>query len=95
MATHPQQNLYSQLEHLQAKYVGTGHPDISRHEWATNMARDSIATYMGHRSMLLLFATAEGESIGRVRYNLLEKLHSPYGEVKERVLSKKERLQQI
>jgi len=46
MATNPQQNLYSQLEHLQSKYVGTGHPDISRHDWCTNMARDSIATYL-------------------------------------------------
>lgn len=64
MATNPQQNLYSQLEHLQSKYVGTGHPDISRQyvytsmchvfffdysfpsDWCTNMARDSIATYL-------------------------------------------------
>lgn len=27
-------NINSQLEHLQAKYVGTGHPDLQRFEWA-------------------------------------------------------------
>lgn len=30
MASHPQQNFYSQLEHLQSKYVGTGHPDTTK-----------------------------------------------------------------
>jgi len=59
MATNPPQNLYSQLEHLQSKYVGTGHPDISRHDWCTNMARDSIATYLGHASLVDLFASVE------------------------------------
>ncbi len=27
-------NINSQLEHLQAKYVGTGHADLQRFEWA-------------------------------------------------------------
>ncbi|KAI0496595.1 hypothetical protein KFK09_022915 [Dendrobium nobile] len=34
-------NINSQLEHLQAKYVGTGHSDMNRFEWAVNIQRDS------------------------------------------------------
>jgi hypothetical protein len=28
--------LQSQLQHLQMKYVGTGHADTSKHEWLVN-----------------------------------------------------------
>ncbi|KAF4354144.1 hypothetical protein F8388_004156 [Cannabis sativa] len=38
-------NINSQLEHLQAKYVGTGHADLNRFEWAVNIQRDSYASY--------------------------------------------------
>ncbi|KAL4392168.1 hypothetical protein S245_010479 [Arachis hypogaea] len=41
-------NINSQLEHLQAKYVGTGHADLNRFEWAVNIQRDSYASYIGH-----------------------------------------------
>ncbi|KAG4109368.1 hypothetical protein ERO13_1Z049411v2 [Gossypium hirsutum] len=40
-------NINSQLEHLQAKYVGTGHADLNRFEWAVNIQRDSYASYIG------------------------------------------------
>ncbi|CAF2082536.1 unnamed protein product, partial [Brassica napus] len=58
-------NINSQLEHLRAKYVGTGHADLSRLEWAVNIKRDSYASYIGHYPMLAYFAIAENESIGR------------------------------
>ncbi|CAK9318755.1 unnamed protein product [Citrullus colocynthis] len=38
-------NINSQLEHLQAKYVGTGHADLNRFKWAVNIQRDSYASY--------------------------------------------------
>ena len=44
-------NINSQLEHLQAKYVGTGHADLHRFEWAVNIHRDSFASYIGHHPM--------------------------------------------
>ncbi|KAK4770393.1 hypothetical protein SAY87_030925 [Trapa incisa] len=78
-------NINSQLEHLQAKYVGTGHADLSRFEWAVNIQRDSYASYVGHYPMLAYFAIAENESIGRERYNFMQKMllpcggRSPYG----------------
>lgn len=39
-------NIHSQLEHLQSKYIGTGHADTSKWEWVTNQHRDSYALYM-------------------------------------------------
>ncbi|KAK6153944.1 hypothetical protein DH2020_013583 [Rehmannia glutinosa] len=65
-------NINSQLEHLQAKYVGTGHADLTRFEWAVNIHRDSYASYVGHYPMLAYFAVAENESIGRERYNFMQ-----------------------
>ncbi|CAK9187796.1 unnamed protein product [Ilex paraguariensis] len=65
-------NINSQLEHLQAKYVGTGHADLNRFEWAVNIQRDSYASYVGHYPMLAYFAIAENESVGRERYNFMQ-----------------------
>ena len=64
---------------LQAKYVGTGHADLSRFEWAVNIHRDSYASYIGHHPMLCYFAVAENESIGRVKYNFMQKMLLPCG----------------
>jgi splicing factor 3B subunit 5 len=65
-------NINSQLEHLQTRYVGTGHADTNRFEWAVNIHRDSYASYVGRHSMMQYFAVAENESIGRVRYNMMQ-----------------------
>uniref|UniRef100_I1QH63 Splicing factor subunit n=1 Tax=Oryza glaberrima TaxID=4538 RepID=I1QH63_ORYGL len=65
-------NINSQLEHLQAKYVGTGHADLNHFEWALNIQRDSYASYIGHYPVLAYFAIAENESIGRERYNFMQ-----------------------
>ncbi len=72
-------NIVSQLEHLQAKYVGTGHADLNRFEWAVSMHRDSYASYVGHHHMLLYFAVAENESVGRIKYNFMQKMLLPCG----------------
>ena len=58
-------NIHTQLEHLQMKYVGTGHADISRYEWVVNHHRDSAASYIGHSHMSSFFAVVENESIGK------------------------------
>ncbi|KAE8647725.1 hypothetical protein Csa_003800 [Cucumis sativus] len=77
-------NINSQLEHLQAKYVGTGHADLNRFEWAVNIQRDSYASYVGHYPILAYFAVAENESIGRERYNFMQKMLLPCGLPPER-----------
>jgi splicing factor 3B subunit 5 len=72
-------NITSQVEHLQAKYVGTGHADLTKFEWAVNQHRDSYASYIGHYPILSYFAISENEPIARVRYNFLEKMIQPCG----------------
>jgi splicing factor 3B subunit 5 len=65
-------NIHSQLEHLQSKYVGTGHADTTRFEWVVNQHRDSIASYTGHDNLLSYFAVVENETKARVKFNLLQ-----------------------
>ncbi|KAG0344350.1 Splicing factor 3B subunit 5 [Podila humilis] len=77
-------NLNSQLEHLQSKYIGTGHADTSKYEWGVNQARDTYASYIGHYPMLSYFAVAENESIARVKFNITEKMLQPCGPPPER-----------
>ena len=43
------------------------------------MHRDSIASYVGHSSMLSYFSVAENESVGRTKFNLLQKMLLPCG----------------
>ena len=59
-------------EHVQNKFVGTGHSDITKFEWAVNQHRDALASYIGHSDMLMYFSLAQNDSIGRVRYQMLE-----------------------
>mmetsp|Transcript_46188 Transcript_46188/g.80777 ORF Transcript_46188/g.80777 Transcript_46188/m.80777 type:complete len:91 (+) Transcript_46188:98-370(+) len=67
------------FEHVQNKFVGTGHSDITKFEWASNQHRDTLASHIGHNDMLSYFAVAQNDSIGRVRYQLLEKMLQPCG----------------
>lgn len=66
-------------EHLQTKFVGTGHPDLTKHEWATNHHRDTFASLVGHVDQLSYVAVAENESLSRVKYTMLEKMLQPCG----------------
>ena len=72
-------NITSQLEHLQSRHVGTGHPDATRHEWAVNIHRDSYASYVSHHPMAMYFAVANGESVGRMKYEFTQKMLLPCG----------------
>jgi len=72
-------NINRSWEHIQAKFVGTGHVDMPKFEWASNVHRDSIASHVGHRDRLTFFAVAQGDSVGRTRYALLEKMLQPCG----------------
>ena len=72
-------NIHSQLEHLQSKYIGTGHADTSKYEWLVNQHRDSCASYLGHPDLTSLFAIVENETKSRIRFNLMEKMLQPCG----------------
>jgi splicing factor 3B subunit 5 len=60
------------FEYVQSKHVGTGHSDMSKFEWLTNQHRDTYASNIGHYDILSYMAVAQGDSIGRMRYQLLE-----------------------
>ncbi|PRP87319.1 hypothetical protein PROFUN_01581 [Planoprotostelium fungivorum] len=75
----PRENINAQLEHLQSKYVGTGHADTTKYEWVTNQHRDSYASYVSHPSLLSYFAIAENVSHARLRHEFLSKAVRPCG----------------
>jgi len=66
-------------EQLKARYVGTGHADMGRHEWLTNQHRDTYASHVGHYDQLSYYAVARNESVGRLRLEFLEKMVRPCG----------------
>jgi len=72
-------HLQSQLEQLQARYVGIGHADIIKYDWAANIHRDTLASTIGHPPMSAYLALAEGENIKRVQFELMEKMIRPIG----------------
>ena len=61
-----------QLEQLQARYVGTGHADTTKYEWAANIHRDSYASYVGHPPLLSYMALGMGEPREKVRAQMIE-----------------------
>jgi len=77
-------NIHSQLEHLQSKYIGTGHADTSQFDWVVNQQRDTYATFMGHFDMLNYIAISENETKGRVKFSMMEKMLQPCGPPPER-----------
>ncbi|KAK3354574.1 splicing factor 3B subunit 10-domain-containing protein [Neurospora tetraspora] len=68
-----------ELERLQAKYIGTGHPDTTSWEWKTNIHRDTYASIVGHPPLLSYMALAENEPAAKVRARLIRKMLQPMG----------------
>jgi splicing factor 3B subunit 5 len=60
-----------ELERLQAKYVGTGHPDTTSWEWKTNIHRDTYSSIAGHPPLLSYIALAENEPVAKVRVQMI------------------------
>jgi len=71
--------IHSQLEHLQMKYVGTGHADTTKFEWGSNIQRDTLASFIAHHPMLTYFSMAQNQATGRTKYALLDKMLAPVG----------------
>lgn len=68
-----------QLEALQARYIGIGSADTSKHEWTSNMARDSLASYVGHPPLLQYMSIGMGQPREKTRVQLLERMIQPVG----------------
>ncbi|KAL2848622.1 splicing factor 3B subunit 5/RDS3 complex subunit 10 [Aspergillus pseudodeflectus] len=62
------------LEAMQARYIGTGHADTTKHEFLSNIARDSYASYVGHPPLLGYMAVAMGEPREKVRAMMIERM---------------------
>ena len=52
-------NIHSQLEHLQSKYIGTGHADTTKWEWVTNQHRDTYASYLVSSLFLRMYGCTQ------------------------------------
>ncbi|KAI1258898.1 splicing factor 3B subunit 5/RDS3 complex subunit 10 [Xylariaceae sp. FL1019] len=68
-----------ELERLQAKYIGTGHPDTTSWEWRTNIARDTYSSIVGHPPQLSYISLAQNEPAAKVRAQLIRKMIQPCG----------------
>ncbi|KAF2020621.1 splicing factor 3B subunit 5/RDS3 complex subunit 10 [Aaosphaeria arxii CBS 175.79] len=68
-----------QLESLAARYIGTGTSDTTKFEFTSNMARDSLASYVGHPPMLQYMSIGLGQSKERTRIQMLERMVRPVG----------------
>ncbi|KAK7205115.1 splicing factor 3B subunit 5/RDS3 complex subunit 10 [Myxozyma melibiosi] len=73
-----------QLEQLQTRFIGVGHPDTTKHEWMNNIQRDSLASYIGNPSLLQHFSVALNEPQRKVRTMFIDKMIQPCGPPKEK-----------
>ncbi|KAI9454828.1 splicing factor 3B subunit 5 [Russula earlei] len=63
----------TQLEHLHARYTGTGN------EWLTHQHRDTLSSIVGHPSLTSYLAIADGEATGRIRFEMTQRMLQPCG----------------
>ncbi|KAF9512737.1 hypothetical protein BS47DRAFT_1031212 [Hydnum rufescens UP504] len=69
----------TQTEHLHARYTGTGHADMTKYDWLTHQHRDTCASIVGHFPLSLYLAIGDNESIGRVKFEMTERMLQPCG----------------
>jgi splicing factor 3B subunit 5 len=68
-----------QLEALQARFIGIGSADTTKHEWTSNIARDSLSSYVGHPPLLQYMSIGMGQPREKTRVQLLERMVRPVG----------------
>eukprot|EP00792_Barthelona_sp_PAP020_P010728 TRINITY_DN437_c0_g1_i1.p1 TRINITY_DN437_c0_g1~~TRINITY_DN437_c0_g1_i1.p1 ORF type:complete len:91 (-),score=27.78 TRINITY_DN437_c0_g1_i1:269-541(-) len=59
------------FEHLQKKYKGTGHADISKEEWLRNVRKDQQSHIVLQPSLMSFVSIAQNMSSEEVRIKLL------------------------
>ncbi|KAF8205625.1 splicing factor 3B subunit 5/RDS3 complex subunit 10 [Mycena galopus ATCC 62051] len=68
----------TQLEHLHARYTGTGHGDLSKYDWVTHQHRDTLASIVGHPTLTSFWH--RGRRIqGPIKFEMTEKMLQPCG----------------
>ncbi|KNZ76376.1 putative splicing factor 3B subunit 5, partial [Termitomyces sp. J132] len=70
----------TQLEHLHARYTGTGQwLNFFQSDWITHQHRDTLASIVSHPTLTSYLAIADGEAIGRVKFEMTERMLQPCG----------------
>lgn len=67
------------LASLQARYGGTGSADTKKHEFVSNVHRDTLSSFVGHPSLLHYAAIGCGKTREQMRVQLLERMIRPIG----------------
>lgn len=57
---------------MHQKYVGTGNAETNKYDWMQAQHRDSLASYVGHNTLLAYMAVAENESMARLKLKFQE-----------------------
>ncbi|KAF9692639.1 hypothetical protein EKO04_009760 [Ascochyta lentis] len=68
-----------ELAFLHARCVGTGSADTGKHEFASNVARDTLNSFIGNPSLLQYAAIGLGQTREQTRVQLLERMVRPAG----------------
>lgn len=60
-----------------SKYIGLGHPDISREEFLTNIKRDTYSSLAQHDNLLYYNSVALNEPVQTLRQKMIRKMVEP------------------
>uniref|UniRef100_A0A0H5FSB6 Splicing factor subunit n=1 Tax=Leucosporidium scottii TaxID=5278 RepID=A0A0H5FSB6_9BASI len=52
---------------------------MTKYEWFTHQHRDTYASIVGHPTLLNYMSIADGESTGRMKFELAERMLQPCG----------------
>ncbi|PVI03783.1 splicing factor 3B subunit 5/RDS3 complex subunit 10, partial [Periconia macrospinosa] len=66
-----------ELERNQRRWVGTGSADTTTDEFARNVHRDTLASFIGHPPLLQYASIGLGLSREQTRVHLLERMVDP------------------
>ncbi|CDZ96818.1 Uncharacterized conserved protein [Phaffia rhodozyma] len=69
----------SELRYTANTQLEQRHADMTKYEWLTHQHRDTNAAIIGHPPLMSYVALADGESIGRTKFELLERMLQPCG----------------
>ena len=67
------------MDHLYAKNPGCGNMDTDKWEFQTTVARDTLASNVGHYSRLQYMAVAMNQSVQKTRLQMIERMVQPCG----------------
>jgi len=73
-----EQQVYDQLK---SRHIGLGDSDTTKHEWMTNVHRDSYASVVGHPALLEYLAIAQDKSKIELKEEMIMKMVKPCGPI--------------